>query len=81
MEKSAVAIKIFNDTYNLKTEMPPAEVMEIAQMVDQRMHKLADGKKNLGTDKIAIWTALDLAGELYVLQKKYNKLLQAVKEV
>ena len=38
------------------------------------MQELAESKKLLQTDKIAIWTALDLAADRLELQEKYAAL-------
>ena len=41
MEKTAVTVKIFNDEYTLKTDLPRTDVDAIAAMVDKKMQKLA----------------------------------------
>lgn len=37
MEKAAVTVKIFNDEYTLKTDLPRQDVDAIAAMVDKKM--------------------------------------------
>ena len=37
MEKTAVTVKIFNDEYTLKTDLPRTDVDAIAAMVDKKM--------------------------------------------
>ena len=37
MEKTAVTVKIFNDEYTLKTDLPRSDVDAIAAMVDKKM--------------------------------------------
>ena len=39
MEKTAVTVKIFNDEYTLKTDLPRTDVDAIAAMVDKKMQK------------------------------------------
>ena len=68
MEKAAISVQIYNETYVLRTSAPETQVLKIAQNVDERMKKLA------------VWTALDLAAELSELQERYDKLLAAVRE-
>lgn len=80
MEKSAVSVKIYNDTYMLRTSAPQEQVLRIAQMVDERMQKLAEQKNVQHREKLAVWTALDLAAELYELQQRYDRLIAAVRE-
>ena len=36
MEKTAVTVKIFNDEYTLKTDLPRTDVDAIAAMVDKK---------------------------------------------
>ena len=71
MEKTAVTVKIFNDEYTLKTDLPRTDVDAIAAMVDKKMQKLATSQHLVTTSKVAVWAALDLAGELYTLRREY----------
>ena len=71
MEKASVSVKIYNSTYALTTSASEEQVLKIAAEVDRRMQELAESKKLLQTDKIAIWTALDLAADRLELQEKY----------
>jgi xanthine/uracil permease len=52
----------------------------VAELVDQKMQRLAEQKQITDTGRLAVWTALDLAGELYKLKQDYEKLLAAAKE-
>ena len=61
MEKTAVTVKIFNDEYTLKTDLPRTDVDAIAAMVDKKMQKLATSQHLVTTSKVAVWAALDLA--------------------
>ena len=74
MEKASVSVKIYNSTYALTTSASEEQVLKIAAEVDRRMQELAESKKLLQTDKIAIWTALDLAADRLELQEKYAAL-------
>jgi cell division protein ZapA len=77
MEKTAVTVKIFNDEYTL----PRTDVDAIAAMVDKKMQKLATSQHLVTTSKVAVWAALDLAGELYTLRREYEALLKAAKDI
>lgn len=82
MEKTAVTVKIFNDEYTLKTDLPRTDVDAIAAMVDKKMQKLATSQHLVTTSKVAVWAALDLAGELlYTLRREYEALLKAAKDI
>ena len=80
MEKAAISVQIYNETYVLRTSAPQTKVVQIAQSVDERMQRLAAEKKVSNREKLAVWTALDLAAELQELQERYDKLLAAVRE-
>ncbi|MGN1087841.1 MAG: cell division protein ZapA [Phascolarctobacterium sp.] len=80
MEKTAISVQIYNETYVLRTSAPQTQVLQVAQSVDERMKRLAADKKVTNREKLAVWTALDLAAELQELQQRYDKLLAAVRE-
>ena len=80
MEKASVSVKIYNSTYALTTSASEEQVLKIAAEVDRRMQELSESKKLLQTDKIAIWTALDLAAERLELQEKCAALKQELQE-
>ena len=80
MEKASVSVKIYNSTYALTTSASEEQVLKIAAEVDRRMQELAESKKLLQTDKIAIWTALDLAADRLELQEKCVALQQKMQQ-
>lgn len=80
MEKKSISVKIYNDTYVLATEASEEKVLEIANLVDSKMKTLAQRKHIQSTDKVAVWTALDLAAELVELKGRYEALLAAATE-
>lgn len=80
MEKAAVSVKIFNVNYTLRTSAPQEQVLQIAGEVDKRMQKLSATKDVHNTEKLAVWTALDLAADLQELQQRYDRLLAAIRE-
>ena len=81
MEKASVSVKIYNSTYALTTSASEEQVLKIAAEVDRRMQELAENKKLLQTDKLAIWTALDLAAERLELQEKQQKCIAAEQQL
>lgn len=80
MEKSAVSVKIYDINYTLRTSAPKEQVLKIADEVDQRMQKLAISKNIYNKEKLAVWTALDLAADLQELQQRYDRLLATIRE-
>ena len=81
MEKTAVTVRIFNDDCSVATDWPSTYVDALAAMVDKKMQKLATSQHLVTTSKVAVWAALDLAGELYTLRREYEALLKAAKDI
>lgn len=80
MEKKSISVKIYNESYVLHTDASEKQVLEVAGIVDQKMKDLAQKKHIQSTDKVAVWTALDLAAELVELKGRYEALLAAATE-
>lgn len=80
-EKTSVSVKIFNETYRLKTSAPEEKVVEIAAIVDGRMNRLAEKRHILSGGKLAVWAALDLAAELDDVQAKYGEMAGSWKKL
>lgn len=80
MEKASVSVKIYNSTYALTTSASKEQVLKIAAEVDRRMQELAESKKLLQTDKLAIWTALDLSAEKLEMQEKCTAMEQEMQQ-
>lgn len=80
MEKASVSVKIYNDTYSLRTSAPKEQVLKIADEVDRRMKSLAEKKNIQSAEKLAVWTSLDLAADLLELRQRYERLLAEVRE-
>ena len=61
MEKTAVTVKIFNDEYTLKTDLPRTDVDAIAAMVDKKMRQAS------------IWSQLpkSLYGRRWIWRESY----------
>lgn len=80
MDKNSISVKIYNDTYVLRTSASEEDVREVAGDVDARMKRLSEAKDIRNAEKLAVWTALDLAAELRDLKKRHDRLLAAVRE-
>lgn len=78
MEKKKITLRIFNDEYQIKTEMPEDELCVLADIVNTKMLKIAKNQSALTPSKVAVLTALELASELKDLRSDYNDILQIV---
>jgi cell division protein ZapA len=48
-------------------------LLESAKIVDRKMREIRDSSKVIGTDRIAVMAALNIAHELVDLKSNYNK--------
>ena len=78
MEKQKIILRIFNDDYQIKTEMPEEEVLFLADIVNIKMMKIAKNQSALTPSKVAVLAALELASELNDLKNDYNDILKIV---
>ncbi len=79
MEKAAISVKIYNNTYVLRTSADEKDVLQVAQDVDCRMQSLSVAKNIMHTEKLAMWTALDLAADLQAERRHGADLALALK--
>ncbi|MGE4589946.1 MAG: cell division protein ZapA [Acidaminococcaceae bacterium] len=78
MEKQKIVLRIFNDEYQIKTEMPEAELLVLANIVNNKMLKIAKNQSALTPSKVAVLAALELASELNDLKNDYNDIIKIV---
>ena len=78
MEKQKIILRIFNDDYQIKTEMPEEEVLFLADIVNIKMLKIAKNQSALTPSKVAVLAALELASEINDLKNDYNDILKIV---
>jgi cell division protein ZapA len=64
-----VSVKIYGESYPLRTTEPAARLEELARFVDARMREVAASGKVVVTSKIAVLAALHIADELFRLRE------------
>ncbi len=62
-ERSSVAVKIYGQEYSISGDMPREEIMKLADIVDRKMHEVADFYKG-SVSSVAVLAAMNLASEL-----------------
>ena len=80
MEKKNISVQILNEKYVLYTDASEEDVVNVVNIVNEKLAELSTKKKLYAKDKLAVWAALDLAGELYKLRQDYDKLMNLAKE-
>lgn len=63
-----ITVKIYGESYPLRTVEPAARLEELARHVDARMREVAASGKVVVTSKIAVLAALHIADELFRLR-------------
>lgn len=70
-DKDQVAkVVIFGEEYAVRSSDDTEYVLNVAEYVDKKMREIAAKNNSMSPNKIAILTALNLAGELFDLQRK-----------
>lgn len=77
MGKESVIVEIFGTEYTLKSDTNEEHVKQIAQIVDEKMKKLAENSTVKSPSKLAVLTALNIADELYQFRNKYNNIIES----
>ncbi len=57
-----------------------SDLINTAQMLDEQMHEIQDSGKVIGSDRIAVMAALNLAHELVQLQKQGSRIDNSIEK-
>ena len=69
-----VSVVILGKEYGVRCPAAERERLEqVARFVDGRMREVRESGAALGTDRIAVLTALNIANELFELQEQRNQ--------
>lgn len=71
-------VKILGKTYTVRSEYDQAFMNETADLVNGKMRELMDKLGALPTEKVAILTAMNLAGEFLRLKKDSDKVKESL---
>lgn len=66
-----MTVRIYGESYTLRTAEPQSRIEEVARLVDSRMREVAASGKVVSTTKIAVLAALHLADELLRLRGQH----------
>jgi len=73
-----VEIKVFGQTYTVKTDAEEDYIQEVAQYVNEKMDEVLKKTKSVSTLNVAILTALNIADDLLKEREKRIALLQEI---
>ena len=84
MEKAAkgrlVEIKVFGQTYTVKTDAEEEHIQRVARYVNEKMDEVTRNTKSVSSLSVAILTALNIADDLIREKEKRLALLQEVEK-
>lgn len=73
-----VEIKVFGQTYTVKTEAEEDYIQEVARYVNEKMEEVLKKTRSVSTLNVAILTALNIADDLLREKEKRIALLREV---
>lgn len=70
-DSNTIPVHILGKEYIVRCpEQECARVERVARFVDEKMREIRDSGAALGTDRVAVLTALNIANELFDLQER-----------
>lgn len=77
MSENNISINILDKSYQIKCPNDKVhELRDAAAYVDKKMREVRDSGKVVGLDRVAIIAALNVAHELFSIEKKENEHLE-----
>ena len=73
-----VDIKVFGQSYTVKTDAEEEHIQEIARYVNEKMEEVLKNTRSVSTLNVAILTALNIADDLLKEREKRMTLLREV---
>ena len=73
-------VKIFNQTYNLRSGDDPEYVKRLARFVDERMMEVLELTPTVDSLKVAVLAALNIADEYFTTTQRLEALEESVCE-
>jgi cell division protein ZapA len=75
-----VEIKVFGQTYTVKTDAEEDHIQQVARYVNEKMDEVTKNTKSVSSFNVAILTALNIADDLIRERGKRLALLQEVEQ-
>ncbi len=73
-----VEIKVFGQTYTVKTDAEEAHIQEVARYVNEKMEEVLKKTRSVSTLNVAILTSLNIADDLLKEKEKRVILLKEI---
>ncbi len=73
-----VEIKVFGQTYTVKTDAEEGHIQEVARYVNEKMDEVLKKTRSVSTLNVAILTALNIADDLLKEKENRTAILQEI---
>ncbi|NLD99393.1 MAG: cell division protein ZapA [Fibrobacter sp.] len=77
----SVRVVIFGNEYSIKGDVNSETTRQIAQYVNSKMASIQENSASRDQMKIAVLSALNIAGELFELQAKFEDSTNKIREL
>jgi len=78
--EKVTTVKIFNQTYNVRSENEPEYIQRLAALLDNKMAEISQLTPTVDTVRVAVLAALNIADEYFLAQARLAALEQEVDE-
>jgi len=75
-----VTAKILGEDYTIRGRASEEHILRIARFVDDKMLQVAQAHPKLGTSRVAVLAAINMADELFKIKEQYEQLTQLLEE-
>lgn len=75
-----VTARIMGEDYTIRGRAPEEHIQRVARFVDEKMIQIAEAYPKLGTSRMAVLTAINMADELFKIREQYEQLTQLLEE-
>jgi cell division protein ZapA len=73
-------VRIFNQTYNVRSENEPEYIQKLAALLDNKMAEISQLTPTVDTVRVAVLAALNIADEYMLAQARLEALEQEIDE-
>lgn len=77
-KERSIEIKVFGQTYTVKTDAEEDHIQEVAKYVNEKMSEVLKNTRSVSTLNVAILTALNIADDLLKEREKRTAILREI---
>ncbi len=74
-KKTRTSVVIYGEEYNIRGDMTAEHIEALARYVDRKMRQIGGHENRLSVSKVAVLASLNIAEELFKLQREYNRMV------